>query len=431
MNLLYGLANVLLLSGLIYLIWRQPNPAFLKMFYWPALILKLWAGLLVGWLYQHYLSGGDTFVYQKQADILSAYALQEPKSYLHFILTGEYPSEYLYGIMKYRGYSNSFFMVLLLHFLNFITHNHYYINCLYFSLFSFWGCWQLTKAITSIFPVTQMAAVLAFLFFPSVVFWSSGVLKESILVGSSALLLAGVLQFIYLPGSKWGALLKIAVAAYFCFKIRFYFAVAYFPLLASFALLQLISRKKHFAESKKLFLYAGAILVLGIVASFLHEAITPAYFFKEMIKSYDISRATTSREAFIDLPDLQPTYQSLIYYAPKAISSAIFRPFLGEINTPEYGLAGLENLLIFVIAVLALFTFRQNKPAIPLTLVLSLLIYSLVVAALIGFSTANLGSVSRYKIAFMPFLLYIWLQTGVNQKIMLPIENWLIRQFKA
>ncbi len=166
------------------------------------------------------------------------------------------------------------------------------------------------------------------------------------------------------------------------------------------------------------------------MASFLHEAITPAYFFKEMIKSYETSRAVSTREAFIDLPDLQPTYQSLIYYAPKAISSAIFRPFIGEINTPEYGLAGLENLLVLVIATLALFTFRQNKPALPATLVLSLLIYVVVVAALIGFSTANLGSVSRYKVAFMPFLLYICLQTGVNQKVLQQMESWLIRRFK-
>ena len=430
MSFWYGLTNVLLLSGLIYLMWQQLTPVFLKIYYWPALILKLGAGLLVGWLYQYYLNGGDTFVYQKQADILTAYARQEPRNYLHFMLTGEYPSEYLYVIMKYRGYSNSFFMVLWLHFLNFITHNSYYFNSLYFSLFSFFGCWQLTKTIAQIFPVTRMAAILAFLFFPSVVFWSSGVLKESILVGSSALLLAGVLQLMYLPHQKWVAFLKIVVAAYFCFKIRFYFAVAYFPLLASFAILQRIGQKKHFPESKKLILYAATLLVLGGLASFLHEAITPEYFFREMIKTYDLSRATTTRQAVIDLPHLQPTYQSLVYYAPKAISSVIFRPFIGEINTPLYVLAGLENLLVFVMAVVALLSFWKNKPQVPATLVLSLLIYAVVVAALIGYSTANLGSVSRYKVAFMPFLLYIWLQTGLNQKILLKLESWLIRQFK-
>lgn len=430
MSLLYLLGNILLLGTLIYLLWQQPTPVFLKIFFWPALIFKFSAGLLVGWLYQYYLSGGDTFVYQQQADILTAYAKQEPRNYLHFILTGEYPSEYLYVIMKFRGYSNSFFMVLLLHFLNFLTQNSYYLNCLYFSLFSFWSCWQLTKTLAQIFPVTQMAAVLAFLFFPTCVFWSSGVLKESILLGSCALLLAGVLQFIYQPQYKLRAIITILVAAYFCFKIRFYFAVAYFPLLASFALLQLLGRKKHFPESKKLLFYGGALVVLGIIASFLHEAITPAYFFKEMIKSYQMSRVITTQEAFIDLPNLQPTYQSLVYYAPKAISSAVFRPFIGEINTPQYVLAGLENLLVALITVAALLTVRKSKPVVPPTLVLSLIIYSLVVAALIGYSTANLGSVSRYKVAFMPFLLYVLLQTGVNQKVMLWLESWFSRHIR-
>ncbi|PSR56147.1 hypothetical protein AHMF7605_22895 [Adhaeribacter arboris] len=427
MNGLYVLANILFISLISYRGRKQQTVPFLKVIFWPALVFKLICGLLVGYLYQHYLLGGDTFVYQQQAEILSRYASQDPSNYLSFLLTGEYQSVYLYDVMKYREYSNSFFMVLVLHFLNFETGYNYYLNAVYFSLFSFYGCWQLTVTITKVFPATKVAAALAFLFFPSVVFWSSGVLKESILVGSSTLLLAVVLQFVYQPGNQKVVLRSIAllVAAFFCFKIRFYFAVAYFPLLAGFALVELAARRWHLPRQKKLYFYLVALLVLGIGASFLHEAINLDYFFRELINSYQTSKLATTRKAFIDLPHLQPTFASLIQYAPKAIGSAIFRPFLGEINSVEYWLAGFENLLVLLLAVISLLSFWKHKSNLPITLVVSLLIYILLLAGLIGFSTANLGSVSRYKVAFMPFLLYLLLQTGANQKILTRLENWV------
>ncbi|MDQ4141429.1 MAG: hypothetical protein M3142_13040, partial [Bacteroidota bacterium] len=77
MSLWYVLANILLIGGLSYHWWNQQSSPFLKVIFWPALLFKLSCGLLVGYLYQHYLNGADTFVYQSQAEILSRYASQD------------------------------------------------------------------------------------------------------------------------------------------------------------------------------------------------------------------------------------------------------------------------------------------------------------------------------------------------------------------
>ena len=425
MNVIYLLLNILLVSALVYPLWCRQTEPFLKLAFWPALFLKLSCGLLLGWLYQHYYGGGDTFVYQRQADILSQYARINFSNYLHFIFTGEYESVYLYDVMKYRGYSNSFFMVLLLHFLNFITGNQYYLNSIFFSLFSFYGCWCLTETLTQVFPSTKFAAAGAFLFYPTAVFWSSGILKESILLGSTTLVLAQVLQLVYLPSSTIRQWAILFIGAYFCFKIRFYFAIGLFPLLAGFAVLEVASRRWKISQHYKISFYLIALLVFGFGATFLHEAVNLDYFFQELIKSYYGSRMSSAQKSIIYLPNLQPTFQSLLYYAPEAISSAIFRPLPGEINSPDYFMAGFENLIVLILAGVGVVTFRKHKPILPVTLVLSLMIYVILIAALIGFSTANLGSVSRYKVAFMPVFLYLLLQTGVNQKITTILEKWL------
>ncbi len=53
-------------------------------------------------------------------------------------------------------------------------------DSLYFSAISFFSSWFLVQKINRLFEGVQPAAILGFLFFPSVVFWSAGVIKESL-----------------------------------------------------------------------------------------------------------------------------------------------------------------------------------------------------------------------------------------------------------
>ncbi len=429
MDLVYLPLNAFLISYLIYRLASRPPERFLKIMFWPALLLKLSCGILIGLLYQYqWLPGGDTFVFQQQAEVLNQYARENFSNYLHFILTGQYESVYLFDLMKFRGYSNSFFMVWLLHFLNFITHQQYYLNSVYFSLFSFWGAWHLTKTVTVLFPATKVAAVGAFLFFPSVVFWSSGVLKESILLGSCFLLLAAVLNLVYRPWQhRVSEVLILALAAYICFRTRYYFAVAYFPVLFAFAGTEKIIQIGRMQKpAQKWLVYLGTLAVLGFGASFLHEAINLNYFFDQLIINYQTLSLRSAGKASIELAHLEPTVSSVLYYAPKAIASAIFRPLPGEIQTLPYWLAGFENLLILILVAVALLTWRKSKSALPFTLTISLLLYVVLVAALIGLSTPNLGSLSRYRVAFLPFLLYLVLQTGAIAAYLRQGAAWLL-----
>lgn len=417
MEVIYPLLNVVLIGGLVYRLGRRLPGRFWQTIFWPALLFKVGCGTLVGLLYRYYFSGGDTFAYQQQADILCRYAQQNSTEYLQFILTGRYHNVYLQEVMRFPTYSNSFFMVWVLHVVNFITGGNYYVNAVYFSLFSFWGTWRLTQTLAALFPVTRLAATVAFLFFPSVVFWSSGILKESILLGSGSLLLAALLNLVYRPEqSRWREGLLLVLAGYICFKIRYYFAVAYLPLLGSWALTEKMARRWALKKwHHQWLLYCGGLGILGTAASFLHEALHVDFLLYELTRNYQSLRAKSLLKAYIDYPDLQPNFGSILYYTPKAVGSAIFRPFVWEATAIPYFVAGLENLVLLILVLVALASYRKVKPTLPSTLVLALLLYGLVVAALIGISTPNLGSLSRYKIAFLPFLLYLVLQTGQNQ----------------
>jgi hypothetical protein len=81
-----------------------------------------------------------------------------------------------------------------------------------------------------------------------------------------------------------------------------------------------------------------------------------------------------------------------------------------------YKLAGLENLLVSALILCFLVQLVKDKDLRIDWFWLTLFFYCLVIAALIGLSTPNVGSLSRYKTAFQPILVFLLL-TGLPWRL--------------
>jgi hypothetical protein len=76
-----------------------------------------------------------------------------------------------------------------------------------------------------------------------------------------------------------------------------------------------------------------------------------------------------------------------------------------------YLVAGLENLgLLAVLLWSVVQTLRGRPGQLPFALVLVLLLYCVLLAALLGLSSPNLGTLNRYRAALLPYLLWLALQ---------------------
>ena len=73
-----------------------------------------------------------------------------------------------------------------------IFFNSYFSICLVFSFFALWGAVRLYKLFLHYFPGMRREVALVTLFLPSVCYWSSGFLKDSICFGSMGFLLYGL-----------------------------------------------------------------------------------------------------------------------------------------------------------------------------------------------------------------------------------------------
>jgi heme/copper-type cytochrome/quinol oxidase subunit 4 len=89
----------------------------------------------------------------------------------------------------------------------------------------------------------------------------------------------------------------------------------------------------------------------------------------------------------------------------------LFRPFLWEADNIWQALVGFENLMILLAAGLALWACTRGKARSRphFILLLGVIHYVMILAVLLSLAAPNFGEISRYKISFLPFFVYILL----------------------
>lgn len=412
MIILLYLFNAFVLLGLVWLLKRQSWAQAIYPYFYPALLLKLLCGVLLGLLYWHHYGTGDTLVYHLGGRILANLAREDTTAYLRLLFFNEFSSAAFRAAVPFSdlpGFTNSFFLLKLLSLLNLLTGNAYYLNSLYFSLFSFWGAARLSATLIQLFPKYKTAAVVAFLFFPSVVFWSSGLLKDAVFFGS----MCWVVSFFLLLGHRQKmplVTLLLALLMLLLFgRIKLFLALMLVPLLLSYVLIKLY--KPLFRQERRQAAYmAVASILLALAGLLFFKFYADGFFYSNLTDSYHHLLALSQGKPHIAYQVLYPNLVSFATNAPEAILSAIYRPFLGESGNVLFILLGLENLVLLLLTLLAIAAaWRGAKPRITIE---DVLFAALIIefAFIFGLSTPNFGTLSRYRIAFLPFLLYLLLQ---------------------
>ena len=321
----------------------------------------------------------------------------------------------------YQGLSNTWFMIKLLAFLNLGSLETPGVNGLYLSLFAFAGCWVLVRKLAVLFPATPAGAgVVAFLLWPSAWFWGTGISKEAVLLGSGAWLTARVLGWLFGPPAqlktglqRTGWWLGTVALAFLHFKMRYFFALPLAGVLAGLAFGRLV----EIGVGRKLPRWAQAVVLVGVlgggvwVASQVSVAFRVNKFTNQVIRVYTFEVQHSAGKPHFEYPELRPTVESIAAHAPLAAANVLTRPWLGESRQPLYVAAGLENaLLMSLLAVAFVAVARGRAGHLPFGVGLALAVFCLLLAVMMGLTTPNLGSLSRYRSGMLPFLVLLLLQ---------------------
>jgi hypothetical protein len=329
--------------------------------------------------------------------------------------------------LTFYRWSGTLFYYKVLALLNLASGGVFWLNGLYLSLLCFVACWAVGRAISQTFGLAPAVAGVAFLAWPTVVWWTAGLTKETLLVGAGAGLVALALPVIYGPARPrfWPAVGRAALfllLAWMMVRLRYFFALPLLGGLLALAAVRLATRR-HWLGSGGLAQAGGLLLVLalacGAALALGGQHLSVSYFSREVNVNYRYGLRTSAGRPHLEYAGWQPTPASLLGHAPLAAAYTLVRPWPGESAQLLYVGAGLENVALCTLAGLALAAaWRGRASQLPVALAVLLGLYCLLLAAFIGLSTPNLGTLARYRAVLLPWLLLLVLQNDYARRLL-------------
>ncbi|QJX48417.1 hypothetical protein HMJ29_16410 [Hymenobacter taeanensis] len=370
------------------------------------------------------LLSGDSRYFLVWAQRMTDQLWQQPTAWLHMLTQDEFH----FGTwhLVFHGFSNTFFIMKVISVLNLASGGNVWLNSCYLSLFSFWGSWELVRMLRHLWSTTvARGAVGGFLLWPTIVYWTSGLTKESLLVGSGALVVASVLQLCYGKTSSTPRLLLVlAVVALLHFKMRFFSAAALLGVLSGLCLIRTMQQLGGARHRLTQVVLLVSLLAGGAWAA---SEVSPAFrlnkFTSQLQRNYSELLRSSRNRPHLEYPTLAPTTESVLQNAPRAVANVLTYPRPWEGGGFLYVIAGLENILLLVLLLVAVASLTERQRGLlPFAVVLSLLVYCVLLAALLGLTTPNLGTLSRYRVSFLPYLLLVVLQNSYVARLQRRLE---------
>lgn len=420
-------------SLIVFIFWQyrknKNDPHYV--FFIPGLVVKLLASVLFCIVYLYYYEeGGDTLYYFYSAKVVANLIFTNPYHFFKLIVTGDLTNETLSFFNSHTGwpyYSNdefSFFLVRLISPLVYLSCGSYLICTLILAAFSYLGTWKLFCVIAQNYkPMTSFAAA-AMLFIPTVIFWGSGILKDTIIIPSMSMCVC--LVFVTLKKNKLEVTNSIA------FIIFSYLTVSLKPYVYySFLIAATLWIMAHYTNRIKIRVIRYVFIPLiffsfgisGIVLLLAVGEDQGRFTLKNLEELSLIANADLKREVYqgstFDIGTPDKSMLSKIVLAPKAISAAMFRPYLWEAKNIVMMCSAIENAALVLILFYALISLRNNPEVLTIPFFWFSFIFSLVFSFSIGISVSNFGTLVRLKSPMMPFFLltlFFVIKEGANKR---------------
>jgi hypothetical protein len=387
-----------------------------RKFFMPALVVRIIGAISIGLLYQFYYGSGDTFIYHTHgSSIIYNAIIDNPLEGFSLLFSNgdltNHPYKYIAKI-KYFSDPSSFMVVRISTFFDLLTFSTYSATAVLFSLFNFSGMWCLFSFFKKVSGSSSWFLAFGILFAPSVVFWGSGILKDSITLSCIGWLLYSIHQISHGRKFRLFFVILTIISFYLLYKIKLYILLCLLPGLIVYYYLILMDNIRptvlRYLITPVMLTITGIFIYLFInnIASVDSKYHLDNLALTAQTTAYDIAY-WTGKEAgsTYDLGELDGTFNGMLKLAPKAINVSLFRPYIWEIRNPLMLLSSGESLILLVltIIVLARSNFGKFIKLLKNPIIVFSLSFALIFAFGVGVSTFNFGSLSRYRIPLIPF----------------------------
>lgn len=401
----------------------NPDPSSHRI-YFISFSLKIIGGLASALIFQYYYGTGDSLIYFDEARILHDHIIKSPSN-IRYLFNDASSLKQLYDpsvnfVISNFYNSNTVATIRFTTLVTFLSANTYITTTVLFSLISFSGIWAIYKVFILKYHTQKRWLAWGILYLPSMVFWCSGISKDTICLAAFGWLFYSVYQLFVFRNHQARYFITMIVCGLLIWFIKSYILLALFITLVMVFIIYLFFSLKPL---KKRIVLVTIFLVTVIIILNTDNKIMDAAdnytagFIVDKIRDMQHNYENTDSGANFKLGDIDPSFAGLLREVPSSIGTVLFRPFIWESQKVLTFFSGLENLLLlifttFVIIKAGLINFF--KVLHDDALILFCLVFALIFACVVGLTTFNFGTIIRYKTIFMPF--YISFLVLLNHK---------------
>jgi hypothetical protein len=378
-----------------------------------AFILKLLAGVGLTLYYNQNMerSESDTFRYFDDSEHLHKAITENPKVYLKMLFVSDDSQElmpYLNGMNNWFPaqrtalYNDNRTVIRLNAMMRIVSFGNYYTHLLFFSMMAFYGLTFIYKAFHKNF-VGKKKILFAIIFLtPSLMFWSSGILKEAPLLLAFGILL-NILNKIFNKKVYWLHYLILIFCTIFLFHLKFYVGLLLVPAITGY--LWIINQKGPHPIIKVI-LNFSIYFSASVIWHYQNWNWSLFTVLKWKRKDFLGLAKIENAKSLIETGNLEDNPLSFLMNAPMGLWNSISRPYLWEVYSLAVLPNAIENIFIFLfIIICVVFGKRTNFKNIGYFFIM----YALGLMTIIGMVTPIIGSLVRYKIPALPFFLMFFL----------------------
>lgn len=389
-----------------------------KFFFLWGFLLKIIGAVAAILIYTYYYKGGDISTYQSSGIALADYIRSHPSKLFDVLFESTFyqyadPDFYLYKTkIIYLKDRFTMSIVKIAAVLNIIGFDSFFYSNLLSAYFSFYASWKFYRFISARISLYKWQIGYAIFFMPSVIFWGSGLFKDTYTLAGLYLMIIGAVELIAYRNYRIRFVFYVAIGLFLTINIRSFFLLVSLP----FIVVWIVSvRYKQISSATIRMLFIPVFLFILLIGStFLITSLTSSMKELSLENLQDRSKGFQSwhlslKGSAYTLGEIEYTPSGIIKKAPAAINVTLFRPFLTEATKPIIFLSFLQSfafilITLYVILKMRIYNFFFYLFQTPEGL--ALMGFSLFYAFVVGFTSFNFGALDRYKIPCLsPYIL--------------------------
>jgi hypothetical protein len=386
--------------------------------YLTGLWIKIFAAVAFCCIYIFYYPGGDTTSYYENGLALTNLFWKNPADFFA-VLFGEatpekmslfdgttgYPLPYMYYDLR------AMFVIRIITPFIILGSKSFLIASVLFSWVSYFGLWRLYRLFCSYYPLLSRQFALGILCFPSVAFWGSGLLKDTISLSAACWFVYILYKAFIERKNMLINTLLLLLFSMLIIGVKPYIFITLLPGSLMWVLNERLLRIKNRATVMVLLpaIYivsiGGGLLILSSLGGSMSKFALDKLLDTAVATQRDLRMDYYGGNHF-DIGDFDASITGVLSKAPAAIAAGLFKPHIWETRNVVMLFSAIENLFLMGMTILLLIrikTFRLFKILFNNPLLFFSLSFAILFSFSVGLTTANFGALVRYKIPLLPF----------------------------